>query len=154
MGYDIIDKIQAMTQRLDRAKELVMSGKVIQASENEFVVRSQAGKGEYQVNAAGCNCPDAQKAELTKGICKHRLATLLWLRHSQQTSDQAEGEQSVADLDDPSQAKTDTRPFTPAIDWCSIHNEKMRSRTNDYGSWYSHKNGQGWCNGRMKKEAA
>ena len=32
--------------------------------------------------------------------------------------------------------------------WCQLHNVGMKQRKNDTGEWYSHKYGDGWCNGK------
>ena len=33
-------------------------------------------------------------------------------------------------------------------EWCPIHNVAMKKYTKEDRSWYSHKNGDAWCNGR------
>lgn len=35
--------------------------------------------------------------------------------------------------------------------WCPIHQVAMKRRENESGVWYSHKVGDGWCNGKAKK---
>jgi hypothetical protein len=32
--------------------------------------------------------------------------------------------------------------------WCPIHNVTMEKRSNDKGSWFSHKAGEEWCKGK------
>ncbi len=38
----------------------------------------------------------------------------------------------------------------PAEDpgWCQLHNVGMKQRKNETGEWFSHKYGDGWCNGK------
>ena len=35
---------------------------------------------------------------------------------------------------------------------CPIHNEEMVGREGKFGYFYSHKNGEEWCNGKVKGE--
>jgi hypothetical protein len=67
-----ITQIEALYDRLSRARELVAKGKVhpIYGMENYYIV--EGSNARYRVNGS-CNCPDAtNRAELTKGLCKHR----------------------------------------------------------------------------------
>ena len=32
--------------------------------------------------------------------------------------------------------------------WCKLHNVGMKHRENETGEWWSHKYGDGWCNGK------
>ncbi len=32
--------------------------------------------------------------------------------------------------------------------WCQLHNVGMKQRKNETGEWFSHKYGDGWCNGK------
>lgn len=38
----------------------------------------------------------------------------------------------------------------PATQLCDIHNVQMKGRDGQYGWFYSHKDGQAWCNGKPK----
>jgi hypothetical protein len=63
--------------RVDRARELVLSGAVTPTAESAvFRVRSQSEAGTtYTVNGT-CNCPDDQKER----PCKHRIGVWIWRR--------------------------------------------------------------------------
>ena len=77
---NVIEKIEALHQRLERAREIMAEGRVQQVlgMEEHFVIQSSTGQGYYMVNDS-CTCPDAkERSELTKGLCKHRLAALLY----------------------------------------------------------------------------
>lgn len=70
-----VQQIEALAARLEKARQLVTEGKVHSVINQEgfYVVQSSKG-GFYLVNGS-CNCPDAaNRSELTKGFCKHRLA--------------------------------------------------------------------------------
>jgi predicted nucleic acid-binding Zn finger protein len=57
---------------------LITNGKVhpIYGMANHFVV--EGSNARYLVNGS-CNCPDAAtRVELTKGLCKHRLAAMVY----------------------------------------------------------------------------
>jgi hypothetical protein len=73
-----VAQIEALYQRLSKARTLVANGKVhpIYGMANYYVV--EGSNARYLVNGS-CNCPDAtNRAELIKGLCKHRLAALLY----------------------------------------------------------------------------
>ena len=75
-----IEKIEAMYERLERARELVTGNKVnpILGMDANYIVASSTGSGYYLVNGS-CSCPDAQhRSELTNGVCKHKLAALVF----------------------------------------------------------------------------
>ena len=77
---NVIEKIEALHQRLERAREIVAEGRVqpVLGMEEHYVIQSSTGQGYYMVNDT-CTCPDArERSELTKGLCKHRLAALLY----------------------------------------------------------------------------
>ncbi len=44
----------------------------------------------------------------------------------------------------------DVSPDLPPDDpgWCKLHNVGMKARSNETGEWWSHKYGDGWCNGK------
>ena len=89
---NVIEKIEALHCRLERAREIVVEGKVkpVLGMDDHYTVESSTGEGHYLVNST-CSCPDAQmRSELTKGLCKHKLAVLVY------TEAQEAGEQKVA----------------------------------------------------------
>ncbi len=84
----IVDKIEALHERLERARVLVADDKVspVLGLDEHFTVESSTGAGHYLVNAT-CSCwdaHDARRQELTRGICKHRLAVVLYMEKSEQ----------------------------------------------------------------------
>ena len=77
---NIVLQIEALHQRLERARQLIVDGKVstVLGATDHYVIESSTGDGVWLVNGS-CDCPDAQqRAELTKGFCKHRLAAILY----------------------------------------------------------------------------
>lgn len=73
---DVIDKIEGLAARLERAKELVRRGEVRKISDNEWIVGS--GKHCHLVRGITCDCRDFQIHEKDlHGLCKHRLAVIL-----------------------------------------------------------------------------
>lgn len=77
----VIEKIEALSQRLERAREIVADKKVkrVLGVDDHYTIESSTGSGTYLINGS-CSCPDAkQRDDLTKGLCKHKLATLLYL---------------------------------------------------------------------------
>ena len=77
----VIEKIEALHCRLERAREIVAQDKVklVLGMDEHYTVESSTGEGHYLVNST-CSCPDAQnRTELTKGLCKHKLAVLVYL---------------------------------------------------------------------------
>ncbi len=80
---NIVEKIEALHERLQRAKGIVADGRVspILGMDEHFTVASSTGMGSYLVNGT-CSCPDAndeRRRELTRGVCKHKLAVVLYL---------------------------------------------------------------------------
>ncbi len=76
----VIQKIEALHCRLEKAREIVAEDKVkpVLGMPDHWTVEASAGAGHYLVNS-NCSCPDAaNRSELTKGLCKHKLATLLF----------------------------------------------------------------------------
>ena len=89
---NVIQKIEALHCRLEKAREIVSEGKVkpVLGMDDHFTVEASAGEGHYLVNDT-CSCPDAaNRSELTDGLCKHKLAVMVY-----QEAQQA-GEQKVA----------------------------------------------------------
>ena len=89
----VIQKIEALHCRLERARVIVAQDKVkpVLGMDDHYTVESSAETGHYLVNST-CSCPDAtNRTELTKGLCKHRLATLLYqeIRGESTTEEQA-----------------------------------------------------------------
>lgn len=73
---DIIEKIESLAVRLERAKELVRRGEIRQLSENEWLVGS--GEHAHLVHGSICDCQDFRIHENDlHGLCKHRLAVIL-----------------------------------------------------------------------------
>ena len=73
-----IARIDALFERLTKARQLVANGKVhpVYGMADHFIVEGADDK--YVVNGA-CVCPDAtHRYELNKGLCKHRLAALVY----------------------------------------------------------------------------
>ena len=78
---EMVDKLEALYRRLEKAKHIVMEDGVRQLPDNTFQVRGQETPSRVYDVAGTCNCPDAKKnADTLNGICKHRLATYLWAR--------------------------------------------------------------------------
>ena len=105
-----IARIEALYQRLTRAKELVAQGKVspVYGLPQYFFVEGQNTR--YLVNGS-CNCPDATyRTELLKGNCKHRLAALLYTEQS------AMVKTPQATKPEPAQADTGTQAAPSATD--------------------------------------
>ncbi len=76
---NVIEKIGALHCRLERAREIVAQDKVrpVLGMDDHYTVESSTGTGHYLVNST-CSCPDAlNRSELTKGLCKHKLAVLV-----------------------------------------------------------------------------
>ena len=83
----IVKTIEALNQRLEKAKELAHNGKVrkIEGTENWVVQNSDESK-IYLVQDSICTCPDFhQRKELHKGWCKHRLAVVLAQQAAKET---------------------------------------------------------------------
>lgn len=77
---NVIQKIEALHCRLERAREIVAQDKVkpVLGIDDHYVVESTTGEGHYLVNDT-CSCPDAaNRSELTDGLCKHKLAVLVY----------------------------------------------------------------------------
>lgn len=77
-GAGIVETIEAMSQRLEKARALVRDGKVRKVEgEDSWVVENEEGKF-YLVQNSTCTCQDfQQRKDLHKGWCKHRLAIAL-----------------------------------------------------------------------------
>jgi predicted nucleic acid-binding Zn finger protein len=76
-----IAQIRAIHDRLLKAEALVADGKVhpIYGMADHYIVDGSSAK--YLVNGE-CRCPDAaNRVELTKRLCKHRLAAMLYAEH-------------------------------------------------------------------------
>ena len=93
----VIEKIEALSQRLERAKAIVADDKVkrVLGVDDHFTVESSTGTGTYLINGT-CSCPDAkQRDDLTKGLCKHKLATLLYLEVNPKPHDTDQGKRDL-----------------------------------------------------------
>ena len=76
----VIQKIEALNERLERARQLVADGLVspVIGMESHYVVRSSDGDGYYLVNGE-CSCPDAEyRSDVHSGWCKHFLSVELF----------------------------------------------------------------------------
>lgn len=76
----VVDTIEALCERLQRARIIVAEGRVhpVLGATGHYIVESSTGRGFYLVNH-DCTCPDAQhRAELNRGLCKHKLAVVLY----------------------------------------------------------------------------
>jgi hypothetical protein len=81
-----IAQIEALYDRLSKAKALLANGKVspVYGIADHYIVEGSNAK--YLVNGE-CLCPDAtNRSELLKGFCKHRFAALLYAEQTAQTS--------------------------------------------------------------------
>ena len=89
---NVIEKIEALHCRLEKARQIVADSRVkpVLGMDEHYTVESSDGNGHYLVNST-CSCPDAaNRSELTKGLCKHKLAVLVYMEA------QEAGEQKVA----------------------------------------------------------
>ena len=77
----IINRIEALSSRLARAKAIVGSELVEEIDRGIYFVSSQQGQAYYTVDSSGCDCPDSvRRFELTQGYCKHRLAVEIYMQ--------------------------------------------------------------------------
>ena len=77
---NVIKKIEALHCRLQKARGIVADSRVkpVLGMPEHYVVESSTGEGHYLVNGT-CSCPDAaNRSELTNGLCKHKLAVLVY----------------------------------------------------------------------------
>lgn len=76
----VIEKIEALSERLDRARVIVSQRLVhpIFGQPYQYAVES-ATSGVVYLVGADCTCPDAQhRNPLNLGLCKHKLAVALY----------------------------------------------------------------------------
>lgn len=97
----IVDKIEALHERLERARIIVADGKVspVLGMDEHFTIASSTGDGSYLVNAA-CTCPDAndpRRKDLIRGICKHRLAAILYMEATTNEGSEHDGNNHAND---------------------------------------------------------
>src|SRR5918996_1163924 len=74
-----VQQIEALHQRLVKARDIVAAGKVhpIIGLETHYTVQASTG-GFYLVNGE-CTCPDAQQwTDIHRGWCKHMLAVEIY----------------------------------------------------------------------------
>ena len=84
-----IETIEALHQRLERARQIVADDMVsrVLGMDDHYTVESAENQGAYLINGT-CSCPDAQyRSELTNGVCKHRLAVLLYVEQQGKDGD-------------------------------------------------------------------
>jgi len=73
----IIEFIEAVAKRLEKARALASNVRAIEGAE-AFIVENEEGRKLYLVQNSTCTCPDfRQRKELHRGWCKHRLAVAL-----------------------------------------------------------------------------
>ena len=80
---DIVEAIEGMAQRLEKAKKLAEEGKVRRVEGDEsWIVENEGGDKFYLVKDSACTCQDFNlRRNLHKGWCKHRLAVALFKRN-------------------------------------------------------------------------
>ncbi len=74
-------RIEALYARLERARELVASGKVYQSPNSDsdrYLVESQTHKGAVYTVTDVCTCNDASIRHELTGLCKHMLARIIY----------------------------------------------------------------------------
>ena len=82
-----VAQIEALYDRLTRARTLVAQGKVspVYGMAGHYFVEGSSAK--YLVNGE-CRCPDAtHRVDLVKGYCKHRLAALVYAEQQVKATD-------------------------------------------------------------------
>jgi len=110
----IVDKIEVLSERLERARTIVAEHKVspVLGMDEHFMVTSSAGTGSYLVNDT-CSCWDAKderRYELTRNVCKHKLAVILYVEaHEGSTPDGNDDADTNQDTDEGTKGKQATR---------------------------------------------
>jgi predicted nucleic acid-binding Zn finger protein len=100
-----IARIEALYDRLTRARTLVADNKVhpVYGMDDHYFVEGKEAK--YLVNGS-CICPDSVNRPELKGLCKHKLAALVYaeqeakaqnLQVSEPTTAKAESDRSLED---------------------------------------------------------
>jgi hypothetical protein len=81
-----IARIEALYDRLTRARTLVVDNKVhpVYGIANHYIVDGTDAK--YLVNGS-CICPDATNRPELKGLCKHKLAALIYAEQEAKAQD-------------------------------------------------------------------
>ena len=70
-----LDNLPDANGRVERARDLVLTGAVTPHEDGVFVVRGLGTNGkDYTVTDDACTCPDAAKAN----TCKHIIAVWIW----------------------------------------------------------------------------
>ena len=105
----IVEKIEALHKRLERAKEIVERGYIypIYGRPGVYVAKSATGQKDgkghlklYLVDEEGCTCADFRRlAKVNGGWCKHRLAREILMSQSEKEegSDEAQSAQAQGD---------------------------------------------------------
>ena len=84
-----ITQIEALAERLEKAREIVGQVSPVLGLDDHHVVAGDGG--HYLVNGL-CSCPDAKhRPELHKGFCKHRLAVILYRESRDGQTEQEKG---------------------------------------------------------------
>jgi hypothetical protein len=81
-----VTRIEALYDRLTRARALVADNKVhpVYGMADHYFVEGKEAK--YLVNGS-CICPDATNRPELKGLCKHRLAAVIYAEQEALASD-------------------------------------------------------------------
>ncbi len=80
-GIIEILRIEALTARLEKAKQIVADGGVSRDPDNpqQYRVESQARPGAYYIVTDQCECKDASiKGQIIGALCKHVLSVILF----------------------------------------------------------------------------
>ena len=70
-----MDAMPDANGRVERARDLVLTGAVTPQDDSTFLVKGLGGNGkEYRTTQHSCTCPDQAKGF----TCKHRIALWIW----------------------------------------------------------------------------
>ena len=95
MAVTPITQIEALAERLEKAREIVGQVSPVLGLDGHHVVAGSDG-GHYLVNGL-CSCPDAKhRPELHKGFCKHRLAVYLYRESRDERAEHEKGTKEKA----------------------------------------------------------
>ena len=84
-----IAQIEALADRLEKAREIVDKVSPVLGLDDHHVVAGDGG--HYLVNGQ-CTCPDSRfRRELHKGYCKHMLAVYLYRESRDERAEQEKG---------------------------------------------------------------
>ncbi len=82
-------RIDTLTERLERARQIVAKGQISAAPNREghYIVGADHDSGFYVVNAQGCCNDSPEDIDLLHGYCEHRLAADLYKESQGLTTD-------------------------------------------------------------------